>query len=597
MSIVVGASVAASILLYQYSTEVADNVREISSASTRANAQTQAHDVSRIFSNKILGVVHNLQVISASQRIRDGEVNSTHAFFTTAQASTRGFTDSYFWLDKDGRLLWASSFTDPALYKKFAGIDRSDRQFYLGPKETNQVFISPAIESLDGLLRMYYCVPILANATSGGQEFKGVLASASNLSDIGSFLKAELHTSQNGIGMIDSNGLILFSDTKELIGKNYFEPEVQGHLPPEIMDNFNSFLKRSLTGEEGSGDFTYLGNTTTIAYAPVFLSGNEFAVLYITAPHRLTAETNALIQTQKNFSVLAISVIGAIAVGISIFILTSNRRLASTIKQRTAQLAQSNESLVESNRQLEESSKRLQAAYEQLSGNEKLQKEFINIAAHELRTPITPILITMHLALPAEKGDGSVVLTKDQYDIITRNAKRLEKLASDILQVTRIEGQRLELRREKVDLNKKITDVLADMGGFVPAGKNIEFDFEPSSESLIVSADRSKLFEVLSNLIKNAIRFSNDDGKIAIKLRKSEDNSSAVVSVSDSGKGIDPYVMPRLFQKFASSPDLGGTGLGLFISKSIIEAHGGSIWGENNKDGNGSTFTFTLPLS
>lgn len=597
MSIVVGASVAASILLYQYSTEVADNVREISSASTRANAQTQAHDVSRIFSNKILGVVHNLQVISASQRIRDGEVNSTHAFFTTAQASTRGFTDSYFWLDKDGRLLWASSFTDPALYKKFAGIDRSDRQFYLGPKETNQVFISPAIESLDGLLRMYYCVPILANATSGGQEFKGVLASASNLSDIGSFLKAELHTSQNGIGMIDSNGLILFSDTKELIGKNYFEPEVQGHLPPEIMDNFNSFLKRSLTGEEGSGDFTYLGNTTTIAYAPVFLSGNEFAVLYITAPHRLTAETNALIQTQKNFSVLAISVIGAIAVGISIFILTSNRRLASTIKQRTAQLAQSNESLVESNRQLEESSKRLQAAYEQLSGNEKLQKEFINIAAHELRTPITPILITMHLALPAEKGDGSVVLTKDQYDIITRNAKRLEKLASDILQVTRIEGQRLELQREKVDLNKKITDVLADMGGFVPAGKNIEFDFEPSSESLIVSADRSKLFEVLSNLIKNAIRFSNDDGKIAIKLRKSEDNSSAVVSVSDSGKGIDPYVMPRLFQKFASSPDLGGTGLGLFISKSIIEAHGGSIWGENNKDGNGSTFTFTLPLS
>jgi signal transduction histidine kinase len=476
-------------------------------------------------------------------------------------------------------------------------VDRSDRPYYLLPKTTHQISVSPAIESIDGLLRMYYSFPVLINATSGREEFDGVLVSASNLSDIGNFLKSELHSSQNSIGMIDSNGLVLFSDTKGVIGKNYRDPDVQRLIPAEISETFNSFLEKSLKGEEGSGDFTYLGNTTTIAYAPIFLSGNEYAVLYIAAPHRLTAETHTLIETQKNFSTLAISAIGTIAVGISIFILTSNRKLDLTVKQRTAQLVQSNESLAESNRQLVLSSKNLQAVYEQLSGTEKLQKEFINIAAHELRTPITPILITLHLASQGDKGDGSVILTRDQYDIITRNAKRLEKLASDILQVTRIEGQRLELQKEAVDLNKKIADVLVDTKGFVPAGKNIEFVFNPSKESLIVSADRSKLFEVLSNLLRNAIRFSNEDGKIVITLRKGADNSSAAVSITDSGRGIDTHVMPRLFQKFASSSDMGGTGLGLFISKSIIEAHGGKIWAENNADGEGATFTFTLPLS
>jgi signal transduction histidine kinase len=596
ISIVAGASIAASVLLYQYSNLVADNIREISSASIRSNAQTQAHDVSRIFANKILDVVHNLQVMSTSPHVRDGEVSSARPFFATAQASTRNFTDIYFWVDRDGKLVWASAFSDPDIYRAYIGGDRSNRQYYLAPKATHQFFVSPAIESVDGVLRMYYSIPILENTTSG-EEFRGVLVSASNLPDIGAFLKNEIGSSQNSIGMIDSNGVILFSDTKEAIGKNYLAPEIQSRLPAEIKDHFNSFLEKSLKGEEGSGDFTYLGNTTTIAYAPVFLSGSEYAVLYIAAPHRLTTETISLIETQKNFSVLAILAIGAIAVGISVFILTSNRRLDRTVKQRTAQLAQSNESLAESNRQLEESSKKLQAAYEQLSGSEKLQKEFINIAAHELRTPITPILITMHLASQADKGDGSVVLTKDQYEIVTRNAKRLEKLASDILQVTRIEGQRLEIQKEAVDLNKKITDVLADMKGFVPADKDIEFVFEPSKESLIVSADRSKLFEVLSNLIRNAVRFSNDNGKIVITLKKSDDNSSAVVSIRDNGKGIDPSIMPRLFQKFASSPDMGGTGLGLFISKSIIEAHGGRIWAENNSDGKGATFTFTLPLA
>ncbi|MEO9294888.1 MAG: ATP-binding protein [Nitrososphaera sp.] len=138
--------------------------------------------------------------------------------------------------------------------------------------------------------------------------------------------------------------------------------------------------------------------------------------------------------------------------------------------------------------------------------------------------------------------------------------------------------------------------MISDARILVPSDKKVDFVFEPSVEPLTVQADRSKLFEVLSNLTRNAIRFSGNESRITITLKKSEDGRDAVVQVRDCGMGIAPEIMPRLFQKFAASPDYGGTGLGLYISRSIVEAHGGKIWAENNKDGKGATFTFTLPL-
>lgn len=131
-----------------------------------------------------------------------------------------------------------------------------------------------------------------------------------------------------------------------------------------------------------------------------------------------------------------------------------------------------------------------------------------------------------------------------------------------------------------------------------PPDKKIEFVFELPSEPLIVEADKSKLFEVLSNLIRNSIRFiDSDEGKIVITLKKSDDGKFAIINVSDNGRGISDETLPRLFQKFASSSDLGGTGLGLYISKAIVEAHGGTIWGENKPGKEGAAFTFSLPIA
>jgi signal transduction histidine kinase len=247
----------------------------------------------------------------------------------------------------------------------------------------------------------------------------------------------------------------------------------------------------------------------------------------------------------------------------------------------------------------------LRIANIKLENNDKAMKEFINIAAHELRTPIQPILGLSEM-LPDARNDpqqhGKFV------EIIVRNAHKLENLAEDILDVTRIESGRLQLSMEMIDLYELVDSVVHDFQKFLPAdgkvimnyqklndGRNDEEDYRVSH--LAIVGDPARIAQVLSNLLRNALKFTNE-GTISVRVGKNDSPcySEAVVYISDSGQGIDPEVMYKLFEKFVSK-SVKGTGLGLFISKSIVEAHGGKIWGENNKDGNGATFTFTLPLA
>ncbi|MEO9294284.1 MAG: HAMP domain-containing sensor histidine kinase [Nitrososphaera sp.] len=229
-----------------------------------------------------------------------------------------------------------------------------------------------------------------------------------------------------------------------------------------------------------------------------------------------------------------------------------------------------------------------------------MEKEFINIAAHELRTPLTPIITTMYLAKPQDDdGISDITLTREGYETVVRNAKRLEKLSNNILDVVRIDGGKLTLQREIFDITKMIEKVIEETMNTVPSSETTPIHCTQtlegigSSAPILVNADDLKIFEVLSNLLRNAMRFA-EGGIITVSAQKQGD--SVVVQIKDDGKGIDPDVMPKLFQKFASSSDTGGTGLGLFISKSIVEAHGGKIWGENNLDGRGATFAFALPV-
>lgn len=231
--------------------------------------------------------------------------------------------------------------------------------------------------------------------------------------------------------------------------------------------------------------------------------------------------------------------------------------------------------------------------YDQLEMHDKMQKEFINIAAHELRTPMQPIIGMMDL-LESEFEDGSTesIITKEQFDLLLRNARRMERLATDILEVSRIESNSVRLSKERFDIHEKIRNVVIDVKSLSRLNKNVEI-IEVAGEPIFVEADKVRIFEVLSNIIRNAIKFTNE-GTITVQAHT--DGENVQVEVKDTGIGIDPDIMPRLFTKFATKSDQ-GTGLGLFISKNIVEAHGGRIWAENNKDGKGATFSFTLPLT
>jgi two-component system, OmpR family, sensor histidine kinase VicK len=256
--------------------------------------------------------------------------------------------------------------------------------------------------------------------------------------------------------------------------------------------------------------------------------------------------------------------------------------------------------------------------YEKLKSHEKMQKEFINIAAHELRTPIVPILNLSELLYSNAKGQQRQVQEeqqKEMLEIILRNANRLHQLTEDIMDVTRIESQTLQIRKERFNLNDAIVDFVEHYRKQIANG-NVKVMYEPGGGIILVEADRQRLIQVISNLLNNAIKFTKE-GTVTVSTTSSsiikrkdaerdsgegEDGGGAaeevVIAVKDTGTGIDPELMPRLFTKFATK-SYQGTGLGLYISKSIIEAHGGKMWAENSnldRKHKGAIFYFTLPV-
>jgi signal transduction histidine kinase len=238
-----------------------------------------------------------------------------------------------------------------------------------------------------------------------------------------------------------------------------------------------------------------------------------------------------------------------------------------------------------------------------------MQREFINIAAHELRTPAQSVLGYAELmrenALDKQAMIGESI---EEIEAIYRNAIRLQKLTNDILDVTRIESQTLRLDKEVTNLNELIARIVQDYKSYLRRHSNSINNKESPVQlfsyigdcELIVEADRGRINQAISNLINNAIKFTSRRGGIISvtteKRNNKGENQEVIIAVKDTGEGIHPEIMPRLFTKFATRSS-SGTGLGLYISKSIVEAHGGRIWAENNSDGMGATFSFSLPMT
>ena len=583
-----------SILSYQYSSFTANEIANISSQDVRSNAKIEVYQLSRILVRSMESISNNLQGLSNSISLLDAENDDVQKLFDSAQTSTKDLTNGYYMFNMNGEII--SKTSNKTIDANYNDIGANSTDLFFTPETTNTTYYSSIIDVNNQSPLLFISYPVIkSNVTLNNNasetnmsNFEGIVFTTIDLSKLGQFLQKELSPEfASNVGLIDKNGVILYSKTRNVLGKNYLTSEFQNLIPPEIKNVYNNILAASLKGGSGLRDISYNNNMTTIAYQPITVDGELLWSLYISTPHSLASNVGYLINQQKNFSTIVIIVVGSMAFGIAFLISSWNKRLEGAVKSRTVQLKNTNESLTESN-------SLLASANKQLEIHDNMQKEFINVAAHELRTPIMPILGEAELIENEISDNESARVGKEQISSIIRNAKRLDRLAADILDVSNIEGKSLKLNKTIFDIDEILSQLVKEYSRQIENdtanNKKLRIFYEPIQVKIL--ADKYRITQVISNIINNSIKFT-DQGTISII--GSENSDELTIKISDTGNGIDKEIINRLFDKFVSRSEQ-GTGLGLFISKNIIESHGGKINGFNNENGTGATFVFTLPL-
>lgn len=494
-----------------------------------------------------------------------------------------GKADNLFIVDRNGIITQIASNQEQQL-RSLAGTNVSLIDYANQTKTTLKPVFSTGLLSPDGTYRIVITYPILNRETGQYLGFVGAgIPTVDFFSGFGNVYDIE----SQYLAALDRNATHLVHSNPQLIGKDFFGEYTQNFTRHN--EALNNLMKKILSGE--SGDVVYsigLGERLTTGFPIIIREENQtgmsaapppppYVVFIVTPTSQIYSEFENILFTQRieTFALLAISTAAAII--LIMFLIKWNSNLDIEVKRRTREL---------------------EAANEQLKVQENMQKEFINIAAHELRTPTQSI--TGYSELLAADPENGI-----QYaNPILRNAKKLQKLSEDILDVTRIESRSLKLDKEEFDLNEVISSTVGDNRSLLLDNENnINLDIQYEPKSIIVNADKGRISQVISNLLSNAIKFTattkneKEKGTITVTAEEDKKDSEVIISVKDTGQGIDPEILPRLFGKFVSKSSTSGTGLGLFISKNIVEAHGGKIWAEKNVGGKGVTFRFTLPLN
>jgi len=468
------------------------------------------------------------------------------------------------------------------------------RDYYKGVIATDKPYLSQAIRSYaTGHIVSAIAVPV-HDATNG--SFNGIWIGALDLKDISKVLH-DLIPSTELVAYIDQHGQkVVSSDERE------YAELFNGNDSLTTMDLIG--FKNGMIGKSGYSIETIKGIKMFVAYSSMYALSTNWVLLSFEPYDQVFLSANSILLEGVAMSI----VIASAATFIALLLQKSFRslnRLTTKLHESNEELSTKENELRTAKQSLEEKNKELEQANEQLLQRERTQKDFINVAAHELRTPIVPILNLAELlhSKLKKQNDGSVSIKdgkknegrkiREMVQVIVRNAYRLYQLTEDILDVTKIETQSLMLRIEQLDLNQVISSGVRNFRENNETKGNVEIKFENLANGVSVMGDKGRLVQVITNLLGNALKFTKE-GKITVTL-KHDNNNQVMVLVKDSGTGIDSEIYPRLFSKFATKSEE-GTGLGLYISKKIVEAHGGKIWAQNNPDEKGSTFHFTLPL-
>lgn len=510
----------------------------------------------------------------------------TNGIINEKYKSIDDIIDRIFILDDDDVVTTDLSHQGTNLY---VGSDFSQQEWVEEARNDLKPVFSEGFEG-QGIYSIFIAVPMLNKENN---EYLGL---------IGASIPTEKFFSRYGnVHDINSQFLVVYDKNatilavgadKSLVGKNFFGKTVQNFITQnEILNNLTRTL---LNGKPNYGVYDY-GRTERINTGqPVLIQDIPTYFIQVVTPTReIFAKTADTLFTDrlKSYSLLT-AVFASVAI-LTIFLLKWSNTMEREVIKRTHELNKSNTQLEIITQELKNSNLSLQKANDQLRQNDKLQREFINMAAHELRTPIQPILGLTDVLL----DQASDLHQSHLLEVIMRNARRLQRLSCDILDVSKIESSSLKLSKTPTELNEVIQTVINDFenGSKSERNKMVKIFFKPK-DSIIVYVDRDRIFQVLSNLLNNALKFTKHGTvRINISLDDYEHNKVVNVTIQDTGIGITQDLMPNLFSKFVTS-SYNGTGLGLFISKGIIEAHGGRIWAENNSNGIGASFSFSLPI-
>ena len=588
ISAIVAAGVLFSILTYQYYMRNSSEVQHLAVESIQSTALIKVSDLSQILKNKLDLVSANLQMLSSSQELVDQRFELGKILLKSAQKTTNNFVDFYSWVDSNGTHIWSSSNLNDSSGEKINEFSTAAQIYFEKIKDTHVPAYSNRIELTDGQSGILILYPIIdtQNRTSQNttNEFRGAILAGISSETLNSSLQSQVPPMVSAnLSLVDSSGMMIHTGNPNFDGINVFnkkfDPEIESSINEDIREkNIISIFRSVLQSPRiGSSDTTMNGKEFTVSYAPVVSNGVHYFTILLILPHTLASSLDELVAQQRNFAIMAMTIIAASALGIFFVITYWNKGLRKVVYIQT---------------------KELQETTKKLTYHDKLQKEFIDIAAHEFRTPIQSVLAYSEMIYKNLKNF-------DQYfDKIIRNAKRLEKLTEDVLDVSRIEGKNFQLTKSYFDLDQTINRVIEDHEKEA-LEKDVKISFESRDNvTNTIYADEARLQQVIDNLLSNAINFTNNGNIMITAYRGNEDNNgkiddsdkeAVVVEIKDTGTGINPDMMPRLFEKFATR-SISGTGLGLYISKSIVDSHGGKIWAYNNKDGKGATFTFALPV-
>jgi len=561
-----------------------------------------------------LGLVEaRLEGLSNSIYLQQGDLASdktktlVHANFLNLD----DIVDHFFVVNKNNTMMIDIS-TKGA--KTFVGTNVLQRHHVVQVEKILMPVFSNGYVGLDGKTRIGIIYPIINTQTG---KYLGLVGATIPI--------VQFLSNYENIYNIESRFLVAYDKSENyivtprihLLGKNFFAKDVQVFFHNNQIQN--KLYSQVFSGKPGYAVYNFGSGERLNTGYPIFLSGKPtYFVFVITPTGTIYSQVDRVLYSQRieTFSLLA----GAtVAIVVLIVFLIKWRSLSEEVKRRGKELENAN-------RELKNANKRLSLSNEQLKIREKAQQEFINIAAHELRTPIQPI-IGLSEVLRSKNMEGQSQQSQQEtiLDVIIRNAKRLQKLSQVILDITRIESGLLTLNKEQFNLQRLIVNTVDDYRNQIRTSNgNVKIVYGINKEeettrceggagqqrqeqllhkqvtnqdnipAILIQADKVRMTQVIDNLVSNALKFTTE-GIISLSV-KTNDNGQAVVSVKDSGQGIDPNIFPKLFTKFATKSEFGGTGLGLFISKSIVEAHGGKIWAENNPNEKGATFSFSLPL-